>query len=224
MDKGVKGGRSGNRSHITTNNTTSSRDRDIEVDSQDTILRDDDTNPSKGRHSTRGSTKDGRIVRTDVVTVTYDTDSTDGKRNDPTEPNSSWVRILRPESGCLFFFGGLNSCSFYFVYQVDSLGCSTLSSRRLSVWLAWESVTSIVKLDSSSRARILKVKTCKNVEHCRLDQRCSHVWLKCHNSARSPTPRIGITRNLGRGGKYMKTQSFPNMANDLFSAALVTWS
>ena len=95
MEKG-RGPRSGNRSHVTTKHTMStSRGDDLEVDSQDSILGDDHI---KSSHSdihggSQRTGKDGRIVRTDVVTVTYDTDSVDGRRRAPEEPERSWVRM-----------------------------------------------------------------------------------------------------------------------------------
>lgn len=94
MGKGNRSGPGGNHSIVTTKHTiSSSRGGDVEVDSQDSILGDDYKKTSNNGGNER-MTSDGRIVRTDVVTVTYDTDSIDGRRRrDPEEPNSSWVRM-----------------------------------------------------------------------------------------------------------------------------------
>ena len=81
-------GRSGNQSHASTKHTIRSRVRDAEVDSQESILRDENVTV----HS-RGHERDGHIVRTDVVTVTYGKERNDPRRTVPGDQQTSWARM-----------------------------------------------------------------------------------------------------------------------------------
>ncbi|KAG9253062.1 uncharacterized protein F5Z01DRAFT_172050 [Emericellopsis atlantica] len=71
--------RSENQSHMGTKHTVGSRIRDADVDSQESILRDDDVNTNRRGHGWRKKERDGRIVRTDVVTITYDQGDDDSR-------------------------------------------------------------------------------------------------------------------------------------------------
>lgn len=93
LDKSARGHRSGNQSHVSTKHTASSRIHDSEVDSQESILRDDDVKGHSRGHGSRGMENDGRIVRTDVVTVTYDQENIDPMRANPPARNTSWVKM-----------------------------------------------------------------------------------------------------------------------------------
>ncbi|KAI6778592.1 uncharacterized protein J7T54_003371 [Emericellopsis cladophorae] len=65
--------RSKNQSHVGTKHTVhvDSRIRDTDVGSQESILRDDDVDTNRQGHGWRKKERNGRIVRTDVVTITY---------------------------------------------------------------------------------------------------------------------------------------------------------
>ena len=78
---------------MSTKHTAGSRIHDSEVDSQESILRDDDTKGHSRGQGSRGMEHDGRIVRTDVVTVTYDKENIDPMRANPPTNNTSWVRM-----------------------------------------------------------------------------------------------------------------------------------
>lgn len=91
--------RSGNKSHVVRSRGMSAMGNRPEIGSHESILNHKQAvKPASTMHrsqSRRGS--DGnRIVRTDVVTVTYDnedTESLDAKSTHAHDPNSSWARI-----------------------------------------------------------------------------------------------------------------------------------
>lgn len=112
MHKGASHGRSGNQSHVSTKNTVTSIVDRTEVDSQESILRDEGANgvpssksgrPQHHRNYSHSQATAGRkqlepqnpsqIVRTDVVTVTYDSDSPGGHADGPYNNGTSWVKM-----------------------------------------------------------------------------------------------------------------------------------
>lgn len=80
LEKGANGAsaRRGTTSHVSSKHADPSLGR-TEIDSQESILRMEDLKP--GTQMPRANGPGSRIVRTDVVTVTYDTDSVDGRKD-----------------------------------------------------------------------------------------------------------------------------------------------
>lgn len=88
LEKGPRGasGRRGTTSHVISSKHANTSLGRTEIDSQESILRVEDMKPGQQMPRSHKDASNRNIVRTDVVTVTYDAESVEGRKED-------WRRI-----------------------------------------------------------------------------------------------------------------------------------